>query len=178
MKRRIQKVYKSLPPHSNEAHPLTNTGEVSKPFVIAIITVAAIVILSLLLLFSDRLVGKAFYAGEENTAGAVLIPTTAYDNAPFSLKVQANTDVEVSTIGFSLQLPAGMTCANYVGAYNLLGWELESKNLCDQVQNKVIFEYATIGAGKSGTFDVARVEFTSRPVGTYDFDIVSFEAYD
>src|SRR3989344_2287997 len=100
MRQRVKKVYKQLPPHSNEAHSLTNTGEVSKPFIIAVITVAAIIILALLLLFSDQLVGKAFYTGNLNSAGAELVPENVYENQQFALKIKANTgNVMVNTIG-------------------------------------------------------------------------------
>ena len=63
MRRKTQKVYKSLPPHTNEVHPVANAGQASKPFIIAVISIVAVVALTLLLLFSDRLVGKAFYTG-------------------------------------------------------------------------------------------------------------------
>ena len=32
MKRKTQKVYKSLPPHTNEAHPIANAGQYQQAF--------------------------------------------------------------------------------------------------------------------------------------------------
>src|SRR3989344_5036603 len=158
MKRRVKKVYKKLPPHTNEAHPFTNSGEASKPLIIGIIAIVAIIALSLLLLFSDQFVGKAFFTGEVNSAGAELIPSTVYENQPFSLKIKANTGgSQVSTVGFELSLPLGITCANVQNIQNLLvGWDIESDKKCDN--NKVIFGYATVGTGKSGSFDVAQID--------------------
>src|SRR3989344_4780886 len=59
LRRRVKRIYKSLPPHTNEAFPLTNQGEANKPLIIAIIAIVALIGLSLLLFFSDTFVGKA-----------------------------------------------------------------------------------------------------------------------
>ena len=59
LRRRVKRIYKSLPPHTNEAFPLTNEGEANKPLIIAIIAIVALIGLSLLLFFSDTFVGKA-----------------------------------------------------------------------------------------------------------------------
>ena len=67
----MKKVYKSLPPHGNEAFPVTNAGEASKPLIIAIIAIVAVVALSLLLLFSEQLVGKAIAACVPPPSGLV-----------------------------------------------------------------------------------------------------------
>ncbi len=169
-------MYKRLPPHTNEAHPHTNAGEASKPLVIAIITIVAVVALSLLLLFSEQLAGRAFFVGAKNSAGVV--PVTAYENQPFSLKAQANTDRETSTLGFILKLPQGVTCNNVLEIKNSLGWELESKKICDANKNLIVFEYATFQIGKSGTFDVAEISFSGLPKGSYAFVFESFQAFD
>ncbi|MBI4147104.1 DUF4215 domain-containing protein [Candidatus Woesearchaeota archaeon] len=176
MKRRITKVYKKLPPHTNEAHPVANAGEASKPLVIGIIAIVAVVALSLLLLFSNQFVGKALFTGQEtNAAGAELIPANVYENQPFSLKVRANTGVEVSVVGFELDLPLGVSC-DKVTIKNMLGWDVESKKKCEN--NKITFEYATFGAGKSGTFDVAQLDILGVSKGDYNFKFASFQAFD
>src|SRR3989344_4553224 len=105
MKRRVQKVYKKLPPHTYEAHHVTHAGEASKPFIIAVIAIVAVVALSLLLLFSDQLVGKAieFDAG---TAGAEPNTPTVYADQAFWLTIKANIGAAHSdTISFTLDLP-------------------------------------------------------------------------
>lgn len=181
MKQRIKKVYKKLPPHTYEAHPVANAGQASKPFIIAVITIVAVVALTLLLLFSDQLVGKAFFTGQANSAGAELT-APAYENQPFSLKIKANTAAEVSALGFTLNLPKGMTCADLLlsngEVQNLLAWELKANNKCTPNTNQVVFEYATLGPEKSGTFDVAQINFAGMPAGTYQFTFESFAAYD
>jgi len=59
IKRRVRKIYKSLPPHTNEAFPLTNAGEANKALIIGIIAIVCVIGLSLLLFFTDTFVGKA-----------------------------------------------------------------------------------------------------------------------
>ncbi|MEK6939105.1 MAG: hypothetical protein AABX31_00100, partial [Nanoarchaeota archaeon] len=176
MKRRVKKVYKKLPPHTNEAHPVASAGEASKPLIIGIITIVAVIILSLFLLFSKQFVGKALYTGEMNSAGAEVMPTTVYENQPFSLKIKANAGAkEVSVVGFELDLPAEVTCDN-VQIQNLLGWDVESKKTC--AMGTIVFEYATFGAGKSGSFDVAQIDIQGLSKKDYTFNFVSFEAFD
>lgn len=177
MKRRIKKVYKRLPPHTNEAHPRANEGEASKPFVIAIITIVAVVALALLLLFSEQLAGRAFFVGADNSAGAVLV-APAYENQPFSLKVQANTgNQETSVVSFTLNLPMQLTC-DKVKVQNLLGWDIKVDDKCDSVKKQMVFSYATFGAGKSGTFDVAQIDVEGQLIGDYQFNFESFLAFD
>ncbi|MDP3698968.1 MAG: myxococcus cysteine-rich repeat containing protein, partial [Nanoarchaeota archaeon] len=180
MKRRVQKVYKRLPPHTYEAHPVANAGEASKPLIIGIIAIVAVIALSLLLLFSDQIVGKAFFTGEMNSAGAEVVPSKVYENQPFSLKVKANTGgKETNVVGFELDLAPGMTCDNVQSIQNLLGWDVESKSMCDAAKNKIIFEYATFGAGKSGTFDVAQIVIVPGfAQGDFQFDLGPFQAFD
>lgn len=178
MKRRVRKVYKKLPPHTYEAHPVANAGEASKPLIIGIIAIVAIIALSLLLLFSDQLVGKAFFTGEEaNSAGAELIPATVYEHQPFSLKVKANTgSKETNLVAFTLTLPSGKNC-NGITIDNLLeGWaELERK--CDG--NKIFFTYFSISASESELFDVAQINFPGYGQGDLQFTFdSSFQAFD
>src|SRR3989344_7648078 len=71
LRRRVKRIYKSLPPHTNEAFPLTNQGEANKPLIIAIIAIVALIGLSLLLFFTDTFVGKA------STTSPSMIKTTS-----------------------------------------------------------------------------------------------------
>src|SRR3990167_4475470 len=157
MKRRVKRVYKKLPPHTYEAHPVANAGEASKPLIIGIIAIVAVILLSLLLLFSkQQFAGKAFFTGEMNSAGAELTGV-AYEDEPFSLKVRANADKEVNVVNFELELPKDLTCTN-VKIQSLLGWDLKLDEKCDMNTNKIIFGYGTLGTGKTGTFDVAQID--------------------
>lgn len=174
MRPRIKKVQKSLPPLS-----LSHYGEMNKSLLIAIIAIVAIVTLSLLLLFSDQLVGKAFFAGQANSAGTELVSPTVpqvYENQPFSLKVKANTGQETKLVSFDLQLPSGVTCAEVLGIQNLLsGWS-EYDRRCED--GKIIFTYGNVIAGKSGTFEVAQIDLAGFPASTFSADFISFVAFD
>ena len=177
MKRRVKKVYKKLPPHTYEAHPVANAGEASKPLIIGIITIVAVILLSFFLLFSkQQFAGKAFFTGEMNSAGAELTGS-AYENQSFSLKVRVNTDKEVGTVGFELELPPDLTCANVQKIQSLLGWEFKSDEKCDMNTNKIIFGYGTLG-GKTGTFDVAQIDIgpAFQKDTSFTFHFSSFQA--
>jgi hypothetical protein len=71
-----KKVHKKMPPHKNEPHPLASRGEVNKTFVIAAITIVALVVISLLLLFTDTFVGKAIGTVEAPSGEAGIFITT------------------------------------------------------------------------------------------------------
>lgn len=168
---------KALPPHSNQPHPLAQAAEIKKPFLIAIITIIAIVGLALILLFLDQFAGKAFFTGDLKTAG-LEDPGTVYTNSPLTLIVKANigTEKTVAT-SFGVTLPAGLSCA---GVESLLGWEMPVLERAECVGNRIHFEYATIDAAeaKTGTFQLARI--TLHPVsaaGTYTLDFDNFLIY-
>ncbi len=182
MRRRVQKVYKKLPPHTYEAHPLTNAGEASKPLIIGIIAIVAVIALSLLLLFSDQLVGKA-YGGPLNSAGADLNSVKAYTNQQFSFNVSANIGPSKSTksIAFELQLPPGITCSQVTVTSLLTGWTNYVPNPCDS-SNKISFFYATTDQSlfKTGVIDAAKITLssTAKKEEGYLFDLKSFAVFD
>jgi parallel beta-helix repeat protein len=60
--RRIGRKRKALPPHTWEAHPTANQGEINKTLIIAVVAILAIMALAALLFFSDTFVGKATFA--------------------------------------------------------------------------------------------------------------------
>src|SRR3989344_8552569 len=96
---------KSLPPPEDSGR---------KQFLIAIISIVAVAILALLLVFSQQFVGKAIqqpFTGASNSAGAELV-APANPMQSFSLKIRANTVTEVSSVGFEMSLPPSMTCAD------------------------------------------------------------------
>ncbi|MDP3698973.1 MAG: LamG-like jellyroll fold domain-containing protein [Nanoarchaeota archaeon] len=153
--------------------------EQGKPFLIAVIAIAAVIVLSLLLLFSRQLVGKAIAV---NAAGAELV-SPAYTSQPFSLKIIANTEAETTSVKFTLILPKEMDCS-YVAAApvkNLIeGWE-EYTNECDDINKKITFysqKKFSMAAGKKGLFEVGQIEFSTKGLSakTYAFTFGSFLA--
>ncbi|MEK6853241.1 MAG: myxococcus cysteine-rich repeat containing protein [Nanoarchaeota archaeon] len=167
MKRKTQKVYKSLPPHTNEAHPIANAGQASKPFIIAVITIVAVVALTLLLLFSDRLVGKAFYTGGANTAGASL-PSPAVEGQPFTVAVKANVGNQpAAAISFELTFPSEFICPQPL---DLLNWPVKSIS-CDIAQKTVKY-VAITNSPVSGEINIANLVFPGTSVGSYEFNFV------
>src|SRR3989344_9539325 len=182
MRRRVKKIYKKLPPHTYEAHPFTNAGEASKPLIIGIIAIVAIIALSLLLLFSDQFVGKA-YSGVLNSAGADLNSAKAYTNQQFSFNVSANIGSSKTTksIAFELQLPTGITCSQVTITSLLAGWTNFVSNPCDS-SDKISFYHSTIDQGlfKTGIIDVAKITVSSpaKNEDGYVFDLKSFAVFD
>src|SRR3989338_8354721 len=62
---------KSLPPHSWETHRLANAGEANKTFVAILVSIGAVIVLSLFLFFSSTFVGKAIQTAEGNLVDIV-----------------------------------------------------------------------------------------------------------
>ena len=171
MRRRIKRVYKSLPPHSYEAHPLATSGEVSKPLIIGIIAIVAVIALSLLLLFSDQFVGKALYPGQVGTAGLVY-PQTVYENNDFTLQVKANVGNEMAAgVEFELSLPPGVTCKSFVELFDAN----VSSFTCDPNKNEVAYVGGKFDTYVTGELDIARITFNGVSAGGYDFHFSEFE---
>ena len=160
----------------NQQKPAFPREGIARPVVILIIAVIAIAGLSLFLLFSRQLVGRAYFAAEENTAG-IVDPGIVSANQAFSLKVQAKIPSQEKTVAieFELPLPAGLSCQ---AVTSLLGWTSETEVLKETscVNNKVTFKRATLDAvqAKSGTFDVAQVSLQRAPAGSYDLSFTYF----
>ena len=155
----------------------------NKLFLIAVISIAGVIALFLLLLYSDRLVGKAIAS---NTAVAELA-SPAYADTSFSLNVSANTEKETTAVKFSLELPPEMDCS-FVATTpveNLItGWD-ELENKCDSstTPKRIIF-YAqkkiSTPTGKTGLFDIAQVNFVEGLAlnSQVQFTFKSFIAFD
>src|SRR3989344_7458972 len=92
-----------------KAEPAAHAKEADKTFLIAIISIVAVVALFLLLLFSGQFVGKAFFSGQSSNAG-VADPGTIMENQSFSLNVQVNIPAlaKTNSVGFILQLPTAV----------------------------------------------------------------------
>ncbi len=178
--------HKHLPPHSWEVHPTANQGEANKQLIIAVITISAIIVLGALLLFSDQIAGKAFYAGVENTAGIIEPSVPIMENTQFSLKVKAKIPADKNTVAidFKLNLPEGVTCSMVeVGVPDLLNWDEDYLIFDDSdcISNQIVFKFATLNydEAKSGEFEVAQLNFkTGAPAGTYLLDFAEFNVYD
>ncbi len=169
MKRRVKKVYKKLPPHTNEAHPVANAGEASKPLIIGIIAIVAVVALSLLLLFSNQFVGKAVYPGQAGTAGLVY-PIGVYENNDFTVQVKANVGSELAAgVNFELTLPSGVSCKSLVDNF-----AADVGNFTCDSTNKV-----TYVGGKtkpvSGELLIASITVSGVPAATYNFQFAKFD---
>src|SRR3989344_2335236 len=169
MKRRVKRVYKKLPPHTYEAHPVANAGEASKPLIIGIIAIVAVILLSLLLLFSkQQFAGKAIYAGA-GTAG--IIYPTVYEDQDFTLQVKANVGNDMAaSVSFELTLPTGVSCKSFVDNLN---WPIH-KFTCDPNLNTVTYSDVT-NSPVSGELTVASITFNSVKAGTYDFKFAKFD---
>ena len=169
MKRRIKKVYNRLPPHTYEAHPVAEAGEANKPFIIAIIAVVAIVALSLLLLFSDQLVGKALYTGQEGTAGLVY-PPKVYEMQDFTVQVKAKVGEMAAGVEFELTLPLGISCKSFVENFAAD----VSSFTCDPTKNTITYLGGKSKA-VSGEILIASITFNGASAGKYDFKFSKFE---
>src|SRR3989344_3655627 len=170
MKRRIKRVYRNLPLHSYEAHPLTRSGEVSKPLIIGIIAIVAVMALSLLLLFSDQFVGKAIYPGQVGTAGLVY-PAVVYENQSFTIQVKANVgNLEAAGVEFELDLPKDVLCKTFVEEF--------AANVSYFVCNLTVSKVTYLGAKYnpvSGDLNIANITFLGLPTGNYTFVFSIFD---
>jgi hypothetical protein len=151
---------------------------------ITIITVVALALLSLFLIFSDQLVGKAYTAGQVN-AGFKDIPTVASDTG-FTLDVWADVgSAETVAISFKVDLPTSEDCNNMVSSSSVaLGWSdtVDNAFFCHpSFDNELWFIYSTtdFSLAKSGEFKIAEITFAGLPaVGSYDFEFKSFNIVD
>lgn len=179
---RTKKKELKLPPHSNESYPLTYHGAANKPLVTAMVSIAVIIIFIILLFVGKQLVGKAFYAGDVNTAGFADIGSVEPGDV-FAAVVQANIGTgETVAISFTVSLPSGISCDNVI-VDSLLGWD-ESDVVLNTAQcenNLITFEYATLdwSEAETGDFDIAEISFPNGlEAGTYRLDFDLFTILD
>lgn len=102
-----------LPPGKVVAHPLSRLGEVNKAFIITIITIVALVALALLLLYSDRIVGKAISFEEQiplGEGGIFVVTGTEFEGRPIEVPIEANIGTDKSVaMSFSIAYETGLT---------------------------------------------------------------------
>jgi len=170
-----KKAVKRLPP-SRPA--LFGHGE-AKPLIIAGVAIVAVLALSLLLLFSDQFVGKAFLTGTEMqpTAG-IADPGQIFGGQYAVIPIKANIQNEQTVaIEFELPLPGGLQCAGVDSFVSNLGWDSTVFAEASCSNDVLYFKYATLDAdqAKTGTFDVATLNYDALNDGTYNFQFNSFD---
>jgi Mg-chelatase subunit ChlD len=186
-----RKAYKALPPHSNEAYPMTDGGEVSKQFIIAAIAIGALAVLGLFLLFSDQLVGKAFFVPgttQAGQAGLVGSPDITL-NTEQRYNVFANIGSSTSSI-FEFQLTFDNTIVScdvtqtpaagsaFSGDVDFFAGDGEFN--CDQANGRLTYRRAAFRAADSpgGQVQVAQVIFRGLSVGDANVRFGFFRMYD
>ena len=168
------------PPQPRRKSLFQTAGEVSKPFLITIITFIAILALLVLLLFSKQFVGRALYTGLENSAGLVLVGK-AVEGEAFKAVVKANIkESKTSTIGFKLDLPPMLTCG-LIEIKNLLPSPLLEIIKCEPAPglgDRIVYAYTTLGSPQTGEFEIAEISFKPLGAGSYDLKFSQFEIID
>ena len=129
----------------------------NKTFIIIAVSVIALVALGAFLFFSkDQFVGKAISV---NTARLELV-SPAYTDQSFSLKILANTELEIDSVLFKLKLPGSMDC-NYVAVdpvKSLIdGWDTVTNN-CFGGEITFSAQRVAFSTGKSDLFEVAQID--------------------
>src|SRR3989338_1044719 len=136
---------RTLPPSKH----LYGQGE-SKPLIIAIIAIAAVLALSLLLLFSDRFVGKAISFGEVpvDQAGFFLVDNTLAVEESAVLPVQVNLgDKKSSIVTFEL-------------TYNMTSLTPDCSNIYDALDSIFVGEDFNLAVMKEHSCDNGLINFT------------------
>ena len=185
---------KKLPPHSWEPHPLTDHGEIRKPYLIVIITLAAIVALVSLLFVGKQFVGKAIGFGVPtlDQAGFFLTENTMNINESVTFPVQAYLgDKNSTTFHFELEYDPNVFEADCAlifapldAVFRGVDFDLTivRESFCSA--GKVSFNYSALAAeGKVITeaATIANITFTARssaPLGETSLNFTAFEAYD
>lgn len=102
-----------LPPHKRR---IVHQGEINRTFLIATVSVVAVVILALLLLFSSNLLGKAIeptVAG--NSLRAAIVDVPGFTNQPSLLRLTFTVTQEINALYFDLVgHPSVSLCAGAV----------------------------------------------------------------
>ena len=111
----------------------------NKSLMILVVTIVAVGLLLLLVMFGKQFVGKAFYdsTGTGIRAG-IVDPGGIIANTPFSLTVKANIDDKKTVaVGFTLNLPEGVVCddvTDVVPAGGLDGWGVIPEDLDSEIE--------------------------------------------
>lgn len=154
--------------------PRSKLATEKKPLIIAAISLGAILVLLLLLIFgSGMFAGKAIYTGNTDTIG-IMGTTSVESGKSTSLTIAANIGTkETIALSYQLKLPTGITCSN-VKTTSLLGWDNTSSkatlvkeiNTCKN--NVINFEYANLDwkDNKTGVFNITKIDITALTAST------------
>src|SRR3989344_8972124 len=159
-----------------ERHPsISSSGEAGKTFIIAIITIVAVIALSLLLLFSDQLVGKAITIKAQEAGIEDVEP---YANLPFPIVVKANAGMnKVKAVSIKLYAPLDVPCPMESDITDKTGWELNEFS-CGTDARYTVLNYKAVrnprspsesylGEGKD--FEIVVFQIPGLPVAPYKF---------
>jgi len=197
----------TIPPDRKTLNPQPQTPQPShkKPLIIAAITIGCIIILSLLIFFAPKFVGKAITPGPAGLgqAGIFLTENIATSGDSFPVDIKANIDASSSVaVGFTL---------NYDPAYLNVDCDILSttifnaldekfiiteggithdlsiirKHSCDNNIGEITFEYAglckdqTCSNAITGTDIITTIEFTAlQPTTGTEITFPNFDIID
>ena len=114
-----RKKYK-VPPQTNEPHPLTHPSHHRKIWVVAIVTLIAIIGIVALMFFSDTFVGRAFFTGGDDTAGVQGSNTLAVSET-LDYHIKANIG-DIKTTSFEITGTYPPTLLECAGMRDGPGW--------------------------------------------------------
>ena len=189
--KRVVKKYKKLPPHSDEPHPIAHAGEVSKPFLISVITIVLLVLISLLIFFGDTFTGKAVHFEEftpTGNQGGIFDKDNKIefeevgDSFDFPVSVHATTDSNAVRFAVTYDPTIVSVDCPDVSALDKLfkDGELKLHSKVECIPGEIRYEYAALSLGGEveGTEVVAKLKVKALKEGKTKLDFSDFEIYD
>ena len=187
----------SVPPQRNLNNKVNSLGALSRPIIITIVAVAAIALLSVLILFSTQFVGKAIELGTvlEGRAGISLADNTVKVGETFTIPIVANLGNKKTT-SFSFDLtydttklkPSGTTCDYRLADETSIGGNdltiLGPIFRCNLVTGEVHLEVAWLCADAecsnaiTGLNKFAEITFEAIAAGSAPITVTDFKIYD
>src|SRR3989339_197256 len=155
-------------------------SDTKKPFIIALISFGAIIILVLLLFLSSQFVGKAIWYDDSSLSFGIEQPSSKiYENKPFTLTVKANLGT-ASTVALAFNLSlGGLNCQ---AVDNLLDTNDTGAvlSIASCQDGNVLFAYATIDASKAltGEFEIANITVKGAKKGSYTLEFSEYKFVD
>src|SRR3989338_2344557 len=141
----------SLPPHTWEAHPKTNSGETNKTFLIVLISIALVIILILFLFIGSKFVGKAYTTEFGNK-----IDGEMGDNGILTITATLTPRFSTGSIYLELTSPTDKfnLCANAITSSL---WNQFREVQC--TNNHLIFADATLNDAdfRTGEFEIVQL---------------------
>ncbi|MBT4650968.1 hypothetical protein HOC13_00405 [Candidatus Woesearchaeota archaeon] len=164
--------------HYYTHQPKSKPPQDKKPLIIGVITVGAILLISLFFIFqTGPTAGQAFYTLETAQTGFAGLVLDNSDQVqlgkPFTLPVKANLGGESTAINFQMNYPPTWTCS----ITSKLDWGNDFYiHECNNGQ--ITFEHATLDYTKaaSGHTDIAEITFTPDSEGEFNIQFTEFQA--